>query len=87
MKKNTKDDLTALGHVPTPVLKAIRAKCIDCSGGSRAEADDCLVRRCPLYPFRTGSNPWKSEPTDAQRENGRKLAALKNSKPSLEKSE
>ena len=40
-----------------PVLAAIRAKCLDCSGGNRAEVADCLVRSCPLWPFRSGANP------------------------------
>ena len=40
----------------TPV-QAIRAKCIDCSGGSRAEVRRCLLRDCPLHPFRMGRNP------------------------------
>lgn len=77
----TKADLAALGHEPMPALKAIRAKCLDCSGGNRAEVEDCLVRRCPLYPFRLGSNPWKAEPSDARREAGRRLAALKKPRP------
>ena len=31
---------------------AIRARCIDCSGGSRAEVRGCSFRSCPLYPYR-----------------------------------
>ena len=31
-----------------PVLKAIREKCLDCSGGSRAEVKDCLVTIVPI---------------------------------------
>ena len=43
--------------VQTP-LKALRAKCIDCSGGSRSEVKHCPVTDCPLYPFRTRF--WRS---------------------------
>lgn len=38
-------------------LKAIRAKCIDCSCGSVAEVRECQLRSCPLYDFRNGHNP------------------------------
>lgn len=38
-------------------LKAIRAKCIDCSGGSVYEPAHCTVERCPLYIYREGHNP------------------------------
>ena len=37
------------------VLIAIRAKCLDCSGGSRNVVEDCLIKDCPLYPYRTVS--------------------------------
>ncbi len=40
----------------TPV-KAIRAKCLDCSAGSRAEVRLCVMPDCPLFPFRMGKNP------------------------------
>ena len=38
-------------------LKAIRAKCIDCSGGQLKEVKECIITDCPLYPFRMGTNP------------------------------
>ena len=38
-------------------LKAIRAKCVDCSGGSRSEVRDCTIVSCPLYVYRHGTNP------------------------------
>jgi len=40
----------------TPV-KAIRAKCLDCSAGSFHEVKECVIPDCPLYPFRLGKNP------------------------------
>lgn len=43
-------------HVPSP-LRSIRAKCLDCSGGNRAEVRLCTVHRCALHPFRMGRNP------------------------------
>jgi hypothetical protein len=66
--------LRELGHQPEPVLKAIRRKCLDCSGGSRAEVADCLVRGCPLFPFRLGKNPWRRPASEAQREASRRNA-------------
>ena len=32
--------------------RAIRAKCLDCSGGMRAEVRDCRMKDCPLWLFR-----------------------------------
>lgn len=48
-------DLVALGHPQSPI-KAIRAKCVDCSGGDMAEARKCKIYRCPLWPLRMGTN-------------------------------
>lgn len=42
----------------TSPLKAIRAKCLDCSNQSPYEVNLCPVERCPLYPFRLGKNPF-----------------------------
>jgi len=41
----------------TPI-KAIRAKCLDCSGGNNAEVRNCVIPSCPLYPYRMGHNPY-----------------------------
>lgn len=38
-------------------LRAIRKKCLDCSGGSRKEVRECPCRDCPLYLYRLGHNP------------------------------
>ena len=34
--------------------KAIRAKCLDCAGGSYQEVRLCCVFDCPLWPHRSG---------------------------------
>lgn len=44
----------------TPV-KAIRAKCLDCSNGSRSEVRYCPMTECALYPYRMGHRPHKNE--------------------------
>lgn len=38
-------------------LKAIRLKCLDCSGGSKIGVKQCNEADCPLHPFRLGKNP------------------------------
>lgn len=49
--------LRDLGHPESPI-KAIRAKCIDCSGGVAVEARKCVAIKCQLWPFRMGVNPF-----------------------------
>lgn len=51
------DQLRLLGHPETP-LRAIRAKCVDCCGGSTAEVRKCIAVTCPLWPMRMGRNPF-----------------------------
>jgi hypothetical protein len=40
----------------TPI-KAIRAKCLDCMGGSSKEVKRCNIPECSLYFYRLGKNP------------------------------
>ena len=49
--------LRALGHAQSPI-KAIRAKCIDCCGGSPSEVRKCTAVNCPLWAMRMGKNPF-----------------------------
>ena len=53
----------------TNPVKAIRARCLDCCGGSAKEVDLCPSKTCSLYPFRYGKNPYrtKRELTEEQR--------------------
>jgi len=44
----------------TSPLKAIRASCVDCMGGQRKLVKQCDLRGCPLWPFRMGKNPFRS---------------------------
>ena len=55
---------------PIPVLKAIRAKCMDCCAGHTQLVAECHIESCALHPFRMGKNPFraKREMTDEQRE-------------------
>jgi len=53
-------------EVLTPI-KAIRAKCIDCSGGQLSEVRLCPVTTCALWPYRMGKRP-KREVAEPLRE-------------------
>lgn len=46
-------------HMPDPLvgMKAIRAKCLDCSGGLFSEVRKCVCVTCPLWPLRMGFQP------------------------------
>lgn len=48
--------------IMTP-LKAIRAKCLDCCGGSYKEVKHCPIKDCPLRPYRMGRRPRVSATT------------------------
>lgn len=39
------------------MARAIRKKCLDCSGGQTNEVRDCWAKKCPLFPYRFGKNP------------------------------
>lgn len=42
-------------------MKAIRAKCLECSGGQFKEARLCPVKNCPLYEYRNEHRPKDGE--------------------------
>lgn len=44
----------------TPI-KAIRAKCVDCTAGQLIEIRLCPIKTCPLYEYRMGHRPKKDE--------------------------
>lgn len=48
--------LVAQAKVRSP-MSAIRAKCVDCSGGSFGEVEFCTATGCPLYAYRFGKRP------------------------------
>lgn len=55
-----REAILALGHPASPI-KAIRAKCIDCCGGSEGEARKCTATDCPLWPLRMGKNVYHAK--------------------------
>lgn len=53
----------------TSPVKAIRAKCLECTCGNLGEIKECIITHCPLYPFRFGKNPYaKRKYTQEQKE-------------------
>lgn len=40
----------------TPI-KAIRAKCLDCSANQIVEVRECHIKNCSLWPYRMGKRP------------------------------
>jgi hypothetical protein len=53
-------DLRALDN-PASVIKAVRAKCIDCCCGQESEVRKCTAVFCALWPFRMGHNPFHAK--------------------------
>jgi hypothetical protein len=45
-----------MSKVLTPI-KAIRAKCLDCSCHQAKEIRECPITTCPLWPYRMGKRP------------------------------
>lgn len=74
----TAAELEAAGLRPSSLLGAVRAKCVDCSGGSEPEARRCTAVKCPLWPFRMRKNPWRAPMSDERREaSRRRLLAMR----------
>jgi len=60
-REMTNDELIQAGHEKKPLLKAIREKCLDCSGHQPYEVLYCPVVACALWPFRMNENPWREK--------------------------
>lgn len=56
----TADAAREAGHEQMSPLRAIRAKCLDCSCYQISEVRLCQAINCPLWPFRAGRHPWHS---------------------------
>lgn len=73
---SAREDLEAMGHDPRSPLSAARLKCRECMGGALGEIEKCSAPECPLWPFRSGKNPWVDpmELSDEERERRRERA-------------
>ena len=51
-------------------MQAIKAKCLECCCGQKAEVKLCEITDCALYEFRLGKNPnyKKKELTEEQKQ-------------------
>lgn len=47
--------MEAVKPSPDDLLVAIRAHCLECSGGCRKEVERCRMKNCHLYPYRSVS--------------------------------
>ena len=56
----SRQDLEAIGHTRRSPMTVIRAKCLDCSAGQQSEVRRCTAVKCPLWPYRMGSNPFRA---------------------------
>lgn len=65
-------------------LKAIRAKCLDCSGESAQEVRLCPVKDCPLYCYRMGRSNRKPMTEEQRKAAGERLAKARLKKESVD---
>ena len=52
---------------PLPPLAAIRKHCLECVGNYRAEVQASTGTNCPLWPYRSGINPYRTKMSEAER--------------------
>jgi hypothetical protein len=58
LRQLSRDQIAAAGHDAAPLLKVLRAKCLDCSAGDRSEVAKCTATGCALWPYRMATNPF-----------------------------
>ena len=73
-----------IANLQNPV-KAIHAFCMECYGGSAREVVNCTSAPgsrypCPLYPFRTGKNPYRTKRELSEEQKTAMAARLKKAK-------
>lgn len=74
-RKMTQDKLIAMGHEPCPRCRQFALIVWTAPVPPVIEVRKCVATMCPSWPFRTGKNPWRAPPTEAQREQGHRRAA------------
>lgn len=70
----------------TSPLKAIRAYCVECSGGP-VLASRCDNEVCKLFAFRTGHNPYAPKRTISEEQKQKAKEALKKWRESRQKTQ
>jgi hypothetical protein len=66
------DELREAGHEPMSPLRALRARCLDCCAGQANEVAACTAVKCPSWPFRMGTDPWRKPASEARRASARR---------------
>ena len=66
-------------------VKAIRQNCLDCVRGSTKEVKLCPCTNCPLYPFRFGSNPYRTERVMTEEQKKLQAEKLRSARMAAEK--
>ena len=64
----------------TNPMRAIKLKCLDCSTYNTNEIKECIVKKCPLYPFRLGKNPFRKKKELSEEERNKLSERMKNLK-------
>jgi hypothetical protein len=59
------------------VLEVIRAKCLDCCVYQPEEVRKCVAVRCPNWPYRMGTNPFRAKVDLSDEERARRSENLK----------
>lgn len=84
------EDVRETFDAPTNPTKVIRLKCRDCTNNQISEIDNCTVKDCPLWFWRSGKNPYRKKKTmtDTQREGvAARLAKAREAKQGGDKGE
>ena len=53
--------ILSLYHRAKNPLKAIRERCLDCCCDQPSEVRKCTAVRCPSWPYRMGTNPFREK--------------------------
>jgi hypothetical protein len=72
----------ARGH---SALRAIKRKCLDCSGTSKSDVRNCAFNDCALHVFRQGNNPNRTYSPEERARRSEHLAKLKIARALVEK--
>src|SRR5215469_17810389 len=79
-REMTPDDLREAGHEPLSPLQALRAHCLDCCGYEEKEVALCPAVKCPSWPYRMGTNPWRKPASEARRAAARRTMTALNAR-------
>ena len=73
MSTSKQQPKTTRPRIKTP-LKAIKAKCLDCSGDVAENVKFCPISTCPLFLYRFGAEPTTEVVTSVKRKTAKTTA-------------